>query len=84
MWPSELYWAGLGVEAVGRAGLWSDQFDAMRQKSLIRLAAGSNDEVDLLADVAQVMSDSSICGFGHAASWAVQSALRLGLIGGTS
>ncbi|MDX2344393.1 MAG: NAD(P)H-dependent oxidoreductase subunit E [Acidimicrobiia bacterium] len=57
----------------------------MRQEeSLIRLAAGSDDEVDLLADVAQVMSDSSICGFGHAASWAVQSALRSGLIGGAS
>ena len=57
----------------------------MRQEeALIRLAAGSADEVDLLADVAQVMGDSSICGFGHAASWAVQSALRSGLIGGVT
>lgn len=57
----------------------------MRQEeSLLRLAAGSGDEVALLADVAEVMGDSSICGFGHAASWAVQSALRSGLIGGTS
>ncbi|MCP4307927.1 MAG: NADH-quinone oxidoreductase subunit E [bacterium] len=57
----------------------------MRQEeSLLRLAAGSGDEGSLLADVAQVMSDSSICGFGHAASWAVQSALRSGLIGGSS
>ncbi len=56
----------------------------MRQEeALIRLAAGSRDEADLLADVAQVMGDSSICGFGHAASWAVQSALRSGLIGGS-
>jgi NADH-quinone oxidoreductase subunit F len=54
----------------------------MRQEeSLIRLAAGSRDEGPVLRDVALVMSDSSICGFGFAASWAVQSALRLGLIG---
>lgn len=56
----------------------------MRQEeALLRLAGGSEDEHELLADVAQVMGDSSICGFGHAASWAVQSALRSGLIGGT-
>jgi NADH-quinone oxidoreductase subunit F len=55
----------------------------MRQEeSLIRMAAGSRVEADVLADLALVMSDSSICGFGHAASWAVQSALQQGLIGG--
>ena len=54
----------------------------MRQEeSLIRMAAGSRDEAPVLADLAVVMGDSSICGFGHAASWAVQSALRQGLIG---
>jgi NADH-quinone oxidoreductase subunit F len=55
----------------------------MRQEeSLIRLAAGSTTETEVLADLAQVMGDASICGFGHAASWAVQSALHEGLIGG--
>jgi len=54
----------------------------MRQEeSLIRLAAGGRGEGEILRDVALVMADSSICGFGHAASWAVQSALELGLIG---
>jgi NADH-quinone oxidoreductase subunit F len=54
----------------------------MRQEeSLIRLAAGGRGEREILRDVALVMGDSSICGFGHAASWAVQSALELGLIG---
>ena len=57
----------------------------MRQEeSLLRIASGSTDEADVLADLALVMADSSICGFGHAASWAVQSALRHGLIGGNS
>ena len=55
----------------------------MRQEeSLIRLAAGSRGEAPILGDIAVVMGDSSICGFGHAASWAVQSALQQGLIGG--
>jgi NADH-quinone oxidoreductase subunit F len=55
----------------------------MRQEeSLIRLAGGGRDEAPMLADIALVMGDSSICGFGHAASWAVQSALQQGLIGG--
>ena len=55
----------------------------MRQEeALLRLAAGSQQEAPILSDLALVMSDSSICGFGHAASWAVQSALQQGLIGG--
>lgn len=55
----------------------------MRQEeSLLRLAAGGAGEDTVLADLALVMGDSSICGFGHAASWAVQSALQQGLIGG--
>ena len=54
----------------------------MRQEeSLLRMASGSAREADVLADLALVMADSSICGFGHAASWAVQSALQRGLIG---
>jgi NADH-quinone oxidoreductase subunit F len=57
----------------------------MRQEeSLLRMASGSAEEADVLADLALVMADSSICGFGHAASWAVQSALQQGLIGGLS
>jgi NADH-quinone oxidoreductase subunit F len=57
----------------------------MRQEeSLIRMAAGSDGEGEILADLAVVMADSSICGFGHAASWAVQSAVQQGLIGGSS
>ncbi|MFN3255183.1 MAG: NADH-ubiquinone oxidoreductase-F iron-sulfur binding region domain-containing protein [Ilumatobacter sp.] len=35
----------------------------------------------LLDDIGAAMSDASICGLGHTASGAVQSALRLGLIG---
>jgi NADH-quinone oxidoreductase subunit F len=55
----------------------------MRQEeSLTRMAAGSVGEGEILSDLAVVMADSSICGFGHAASWAVQSALQQGLIGG--
>jgi len=40
----------------------------------------------LIDDMAEVMADASICGLGHTASSAVQSAIRLGLIGrgGTS
>ncbi len=35
----------------------------------------------LIDDMAQAMADASICGLGHTASGAVQSAIRLGLIG---
>lgn len=56
----------------------------MRQEeSLLRIAHGSGDgEAEILADLAKVMGDASICGLGQAASLAVQSALGLGLIGG--
>ncbi len=37
---------------------------------------------DVLADLAAVMTDASICGLGQTASAAVRSALALGLIGG--
>jgi NADH-quinone oxidoreductase subunit F len=42
------------------------------------------DRVELIDDMARAMADASICGLGHTASGAVQSALRLGLIGGAS
>lgn len=45
------------------------------------LAAG---RFDLVADLASVMTDASICGLGQTASSAVRSALALGLIGGGS
>ena len=35
----------------------------------------------LIDDMAMAMRDASICGLGHTASGAVQSAIRLGLIG---
>jgi NADH-quinone oxidoreductase subunit F len=49
------------------------------------LAAG-NGVVDaaLIADIAQAMADASICGLGHTAASAVQSALALGLVGESS
>ena len=39
-------------------------------------------QVELIDDMARVMGDASICGLGHTASGAVQSALALGIIGG--
>ncbi|MGI9643966.1 MAG: NAD(P)H-dependent oxidoreductase subunit E [Ilumatobacteraceae bacterium] len=36
---------------------------------------------ELIDEMAQAMADSSICGLGHTAAGAVQSAIRLGLIG---
>ncbi len=41
----------------------------------------ASERIDLIDEMAQVMGDASICGLGHTASGAVQSALRLGLIG---
>ncbi len=38
----------------------------------------------LIDDMALAMGDASICGLGHTASGAVQSAINLGLIGGSS
>ena len=51
-----------------------------QEESLQRLAAGGGAERGLLADLAQVMGDASICGLGHTAASALQSALRLGLL----
>ena len=42
------------------------------------------DRIELIDDMARAMGDASICGLGHTASGAVQSALRLALIGGSS
>ena len=36
---------------------------------------------ELIDDMARAMADASICGLGHTAAGAVQSAIRLGLIG---
>jgi NADH-quinone oxidoreductase subunit F len=40
------------------------------------------DRVQLIDDMARAMGDASICGLGHTAAGAVQSALKLGIIGG--
>jgi NADH-quinone oxidoreductase subunit F len=41
----------------------------------------TNENNLLIDDMARAMSDASICGLGHTAAGAVQSAIRLGLIG---
>jgi NADH-quinone oxidoreductase subunit F len=41
----------------------------------------SDERLTLIDDMAMAMRDASICGLGHTASGAVQSAIRLGLIG---
>jgi NADH-quinone oxidoreductase subunit F len=41
----------------------------------------ADDRKVLIDDMALAMADASICGLGHTASGAVQSAIRLGLIG---
>jgi len=55
-----------------------------RQEEALRRLAGGSDEASLLADLAAVMRDASICGLGQTAAEAVSSALALGLIGGRS
>jgi NADH-quinone oxidoreductase subunit F len=53
-----------------------------QEEALARLAAGATDGDDLalLADVAQVMRDASICGLGQTAPVAIQSAIdKLGV-----
>ena len=52
-----------------------------QEEALVRLGGGGGGaERGLLADLAQVMGDASICGLGHTAASALQSALRLGLL----
>jgi NADH-quinone oxidoreductase subunit F len=50
---------------------------ARQEEALHRLAAGrpNGNELDVLADLAQVMRDASICGLGQTAASAVQSAV---------
>jgi NADH-quinone oxidoreductase subunit F len=59
-----------------------------QEEALHRLtvAASNNatEEVRLLDEIDRVMRDASICGLGHTAGSAVQSAIRLGLIGAGS
>jgi NADH:ubiquinone oxidoreductase subunit F (NADH-binding) len=50
---------------------------------LLRIGSGTENleqELQLLADLDNVLRDASICGLGQAASVAVQSALSIGLI----
>ena len=49
---------------------------------LVRDDAQPSAEAELLDELAQVMRDASICGLGHTAANAVQSAVTLGLFGG--
>ena len=53
-----------------------------QEESLARLERGAprGPELTLLGDLARVMQDASICGLGHTAPAAVQSALKLGLL----
>ena len=56
-----------------------------QEEALARLGTGRflgsrETELALLADLARVMQDASICGLGHTAPAAVQSALHLGLL----
>ena len=49
---------------------------------LVRDDAQPSAEAELLDELAQVMRDASICGLGHTAANAVQSAVALGFFGG--
>jgi NADH-quinone oxidoreductase subunit F len=56
-----------------------------QEEALARLTRGkpresSETELALLSDLARVMQDASICGLGHTAPAAVQSAIALGLL----
>ncbi len=60
-----------------------------QEEALHRIASGRNpdtlnEEFVLLDDLDRVMRDASICGLGQTAGTAVQSAIGLGLIGGSS
>ena len=49
-----------------------------QEEALHRLASGktNGDEIDVLADLTQVMRDASICGLGQTAANAVDSAIH--------
>jgi len=55
----------------------------VRQEEALHMVgnAGGPTSVTLLGEIDQVMRDASICGLGQTAGSAIQSALRLGLIG---
>ncbi|MCY7343143.1 MAG: SLBB domain-containing protein [Pseudonocardia sp.] len=60
-----------------------------QEEALARLARGTplgsrETELALLADLARVMQDASICGLGHTAPAAIASAVELGLLDGPS
>ncbi len=57
----------------------------VRQEELFarHLASGEPLDAGLLSDISRVMSDASICGLGHTASGAVESAVALGLVEAT-
>jgi NADH-quinone oxidoreductase subunit F len=50
----------------------------------IRIGTDTRDDLDNLATVGSVMRDASICGLGHTAASAIESAVRIGLIGSGS
>jgi NADH-quinone oxidoreductase subunit F len=50
----------------------------------IRSGTDTRDDYDNLVTVGSVMRDASICGLGHTAANAIESAIRIGLIGGGS
>jgi NADH-quinone oxidoreductase subunit F len=59
-----------------------------QEEALHRLVAGeprngSSGELGLLAEIDEAMRMGSICGLGHTAGSAIQSAIALGLIGGS-
>ena len=54
-----------------------------QEETLLRIGSGTgnlNHDLELLADLDNVLRDASICGLGQAASAAVQSAVSIGLI----
>jgi len=53
----------------------------MRQEEALRRLVAGSDERLLIADIAEVMRDASICGLGQFAAEAVTTALDLGLVG---
>ena len=57
----------------------------VRQEELLVGAVEKDRALDsaLLAEIAQVMSDASICGLGHTAGIAIRSAIDLGLVEAT-
>jgi len=52
------------------------QQEALRRLAASPASASRDKDVALIDDLAQAMRDASICGLGHTASTAVQSAIR--------